>query len=309
MVSEVEPEARPSYQDVSEHLIHLSDDEDDKSGEDAVSSPDAGSNSARGQNAGQSLSSGDSSEDQPDQAGVVRYHETPKEDHVSEADELDPQLYTLNEAALLVPSQDVKVNFPDNHFVLPRRSAAGAIPQIDSINLPAPYRALIKESATRLTVPRAPRVDDGRERVRNPQKARLAGSHEYPFGPVTPFGTRLKAPPPRRGRVEVVVVNEPDDHEERRRKRQRRAYHVGRFVPLLAPWQVWEGEGWWPEMLASHARPGTEQTKFKSKGKGKGKEREEEFERAGWTMREDVRIGLDDVGRTSVDSLTILGEA
>ena len=309
MVSLTERKARPSYYNVSQDLIHLTDSEKAKSGGDVVSSSGTGSISAGEENEGRSLSSADSSEYQPDEddamanADYIAHQELHEEDNISEADELNPQPHTPNEEASVIPSREVKLNLPQSVSVQPRRSAAATIPQINGIKLPAPYRALIKESATRLTVPRGGLLEDGRERLRNFQKARLVGSNEYPFGPVTPFGTRLKAPPPRRGRLEVMVVNEPDDPEERRLKRQKRAYNVARFVPLLAPWQVWEGEGWWPEMLAGHAATGPE------KSKGKEKEKEEESERADWEMRENVRIGLDDVGRSSLDSLKILNEA
>jgi transcription factor C subunit 6 len=215
---------------------------------------------------------------------------------MDEQDELDsPEPDTPEEQeqmSVTTPARDIITPAPSRALAAPRKSGASAFVHNDATMLSAPYRNLIKQSAARLTEPKRGVFDKAKLNLKGGESYRHLGVDSYPGGPSTPFGTRLKARPPGRGRVKVEVVDEPDDTVERRNKRQKRIYQVGRFVPLLSPWEVWEGEGWWPEMWDGGG---------KGKGKGKGK--------AGWKMRDEVKIGLDHVGRMRFDELELLSEA
>ena len=151
--------------------------------------------------------------------------------------------------------------------------------------IPPAYRQIIKDSATRLTKPILAR--DQAERSKASEKYRLQTIDAYSHGPPTPFGTRLTAPPKQRGVNVVKWVMEDENYEKRKAKRQLRMYHAARLIPLKAPWEVWEGEGYWPEMWV---------------GKGKGREG------SGWILREEVRCGLDDVGRLRLVEVELLSE-
>ena len=322
MVSLRERRSRPSYSDIPEGPEDFFNSPTSASGEEfgAASSSDSGSgsNSQAGkvENEEPSLSSGGSSEFQPDEDEAMRARmrkvkgkgrattsmtrELSNSDGYAEMDEptsptpLEPEDEPL---VPLAPSEQ-RLEAPRPSAPAPRKSSA---PQLhsDTMLLPAGYRELLKQSAARIAKAPSSVSPAEKHRLSKSEKYQLQGLDLYPDGPVTPFGTRLSAAPAGRGGARVRVVEEPEDTGERKGKRQRRAYQVGRFVPLLAPWEVWEGEGWWPEMYAGET----------SRGHGKGKGKGNEKGRKGWLMREEVRMGLKGVGRVGFEGLELLSEA
>ncbi len=326
MVSLRERKARPSYSNIPEGLSDLSDSIEDEAGKGTGSGAGSGSGSpAGGLNDEELLSSGGSSGFRPDdgeeegsndreQGGEeeVTDDEDEEMDQVDEEEEskLEP-LTPQEQRSFPAPPASSRNDEPVNQkgpnrppaSLGPRKHNISSFVGPEVLKLPAPYRNLIKQSATRLAVPPLATAHAQKIASNRKEKSRVQGSIVYPDGPVTPFGVRLTAPPSRRERAEVEVVEEPEEAGERSEKRRRRAYQVGRFVPLLSPWEVWEGEGWWPEMWegVSGSSMGVGTGNGKGKGKGKG--------RTGWKMRDEVRIRLEEVGRMRVDEVELLSEA
>ncbi|EIW71800.1 hypothetical protein TREMEDRAFT_27087 [Tremella mesenterica DSM 1558] len=75
-----------------------------------------------------------------------------------------------------------------------------------------------------------------------------------------------------------------------------------RTYPLVSPWQSWEGDGYWPEMYT-----GVRNESYVGKS-GQGKKKSNGELRGEWISREDVRLGMDDVGKWKIDELEILDE-
>lgn len=93
-------------------------------------------------------------------------------------------------------------------------------------------------------------------------------------------------------RQSVKWVDEPGTKDERRT----RGFNLSKMIPLICPSEAWEGEGWWPEMYLG-AGTGRD-------GRVMGRGNKEE-----WILREEVRMGLEGVGRLRVDELELLSDS
>lgn len=176
------------------------------------------------------------------------------------------------------------------------------------INLiPPAYRDLIRKHAEIASAGKAINKADYRK---EPRPTRLL--HAYlPFGPTSPFVMHLKKEPEGREKAEVIKRDGSGSWAERRKRRQKRQGEVVKSVTLVSPWQTWEGEGWYPEMCRKEVgsdRSGTEngEASRSSNGmsggpvNGKGKEKAKEH---AYLSRDEVRLGLDKVGRYKPDEL------
>jgi transcription factor C subunit 6 len=88
-------------------------------------------------------------------------------------------------------------------------------------------------------------------------------------------------------------------------RRQRNASLIVKSVTLAAPWQVWQGEGWWPEMAPGHpatAHRGAADRTEQAQQKGVPKTAK------GWTPRDAVRLGLERVGRYKIEQIRLLSK-
>lgn len=203
------------------------------------------------------------------------------------------------------------------------RSAQTAYVQTEANMIPPAYRALIKKYAEELAPPIRGSPSGA---ITKDNRTRALDFDHLPFGPTTPFITRLRNSPIRRGADEVYVA-EPSSHDEdwekRKRERSDRSAEIVKSVTLIQPWQTWEGEGWWPEMatVAGKGKATPHQTPVESSkskvsqkhGKGKGVDQGERKPistgRFEWRMRDEVRLGLDHVGRYKLDQMDFLNTA
>jgi transcription factor C subunit 6 len=182
----------------------------------------------------------------------------------------------------------------------------------DTNLIPLHYRQLIVKHSEIIAAPiRGKPTVASKERD---YKARSLDPIAMPHGPGTPFVTRLKKEVKGREAAEVIYDQElgrdPVEAQDKY-KRQRHSANVVKNVTLTAPWEVWQGEGWWPEMAPGHP---VSSRFLNSDGKGaaagvpapkpKGIPKTAE----GWTMRADVRLGSDDVGRYSIGQMEFLSK-
>lgn len=179
-----------------------------------------------------------------------------------------------------------------------------AVVRENNINdMPVEYRTLLKTSTqemvkvvaapvlpppARIAMAHAAQASSG-DKGRTP-----SGLDSLPYGPRTPYITRLTHPPapaPGGSRTSEVKVLEGGTELERRE----RSLYVARGMSWLSPWQAWEGDGWWPEMCNG-------EDKFAASSEA-GPSRP-----TGWRSREEVRLGLDQVGRATLGDLNIIAE-
>ncbi|OCF32212.1 hypothetical protein I316_06126 [Kwoniella heveanensis BCC8398] len=177
--------------------------------------------------------------------------------------------------------------------------AAHGSSEINLIDLK--YRALIKASTVALTkAPTGPKVSDAeRHALKDREQSRIHGVEVFPNGHPVPFSTRLTVDPqhgwtsssarPVSQSQLMAWVDESGPSD--RRKADRRAYAWKRDPQrtLGAPWQDWKGEGWWPEMYV-------------------GPEEGMSGARENWLMRDEVTLGLDQVGRWTREQMHFLDE-
>jgi hypothetical protein len=201
------------------------------------------------------------------------------------------------------------------------RSAQAAYIQTEANMIPPAYRALIKRYAEEL----APPIRGSTGPIAKDFRSRALDYDMLPFGPNTPFITRLRNPPSQRGVDEVYVVpgkNHDEDWEKRKPDRTVRSSDVVRNVTVIEPWQTWQGEGWWPEMatpvgdvgVGPSGQAGPSKTSQKHGKKKKATTNAEAARsmstgRHEWKMRDEVRLGLDQVGRYRHDQTTFLSTA
>ena len=177
----------------------------------------------------------------------------------------------------------------------------------DPALLPLAYRNIIQKSTEVLTKASGKRTT---AIERDYERYKRSGSEGMSFGPVTPFCTRLAAGPREDG-SEVKWVWEDADAETRKNGRRAAAWMVDPRVPLYQPWQVWKGEGYWKGMFRDLGNSAGKAGGAGDTGarKGKGRETNAETHEAsnkGWVLREDVTLGLGDVGRISSGELGVL---
>lgn len=201
------------------------------------------------------------------------------------------------------------------------RSAQTAYIQTEANLVPPAYRALIKKYAEEISPPVR-----GSAGVANKDRTRTLEYDMLPFGPTTPFISRLRSRPGGRGVDEVYIVprgEKDEDWEKRKPDRSLRSHEVLKSVTLIEPWQTWQGEGWWPEMAvpAGHSTADNVPSGSKAAGPSKTSQKHGKGKAADhtpatppistgnyeWRMREDVRLGLDHVGRYKYDQMNFLG--
>ncbi|WVQ84912.1 hypothetical protein IAT38_007075 [Cryptococcus sp. DSM 104549] len=104
-----------------------------------------------------------------------------------------------------------------------------------------------------------------------------------------PFSTRLGGDPMMGAASPDVVWQEEPAHKRLGKKEQRQWQKA---IASGIPWDTWRGEGWWPEMYLG----GVEGENGDAK-------------RDAWLMKDQIRLGLDDVGRVMRKDLVLLSEA
>jgi transcription factor C subunit 6 len=204
----------------------------------------------------------------------------------------------------------------------PSHSKQATYVQSEANLIPQEYRDMVKSHSQIIAaiVRGKPKADDQPREY----KTRALDPELLPSGPTTPFVSRLKREV--KGRESPAVYYDERlrfaaGHDADKSARQMFGAQAVKAVPLLAPWQLWQGEGWWPEMAASsgsasHTIPqDTPAAPATSKHKGKGKathgvsgQADGAVPEPGWILRKDVRLGLERVGRYRVDEMKFLSE-
>lgn len=158
-------------------------------------------------------------------------------------------------------------------------STIAAASESDLMAFPQAYREYLLSSATVMV--RGP--EGKKEYYPNTGGTRVP---IFPLGPLVPFVTHLKTEPNAPGREgrasEIEVITDTATGDERINQRRAASRSKAQKFALLEPSQVWEGEGWWPEMVRDGGTAGPIE---------------------GWTWRSDVRLGLDEVGRDGADEV------
>ena len=173
-------------------------------------------------------------------------------------------------------------------------NASNYIPP-ENRNLPQAYDDLIKNSAVSISKSKI-EPKDPREQKNVLDKMRVWGVLGFAHGPPTPFLTRLDEDPWTKGRSAKLRRIEQAGHRWYSKDVRRvSAVAVEAVVVNAAPWQAWQGEGWWKEMYERAGETSADGASSGPRDGGKGKERARDPER--WVMRQEVRIGLDSVGR------------
>ena len=179
----------------------------------------------------------------------------------------------------------------------------------DTKLLPRAYQDLLKSAARELALEAKP-LRDATALKAHHDRMRVVGIEGFSTGPLTPFVTRLRSNPKdhwasgQRSGQEPVWIPDENVGEMRQAKRRHRIWEWELAVGVETPWQVWEGEGWWSEMRTGPAN-GVAGPANRDGGKGKGKLQKP----GGWQLRQQVRIGLDGVGRFGIDQLELLTDA
>lgn len=248
------------------------------------------------------LSSGDDDvvsdgviENEDDMMEVTKEDDEPSEEELVSVDDLPkPAAEGVKKESRPISAPRRSVNFPK-----PQTPGQPNYIQAEVNLLPPAYRQLIKESTVLLAKPPAPLRNVEADRIREKDRTRTWGVEVFPSGPSTPYSVRLTQEPTGRQIAEVEYVKEDADHVKRKHKRRAQGYKISQAVPLISPWQIWRGESWWPEMFrddwgGDHLTGSTESEDSVNKGKGKMK------------TRSDVRLGLDSVGRLSLEQMEFL---
>lgn len=198
-------------------------------------------------------------------------------------------------------------NIPSAFSNAPSHSKQATYVQSEANLIPQQYRQLIVKHAETIAAPfRGKPSAQPKERD---YKARTLDPGVMPYGPNTPYVTRLKKEVRGREGAQVIYdqhLGRGGDVDDDKFERQRYMAMVLKYVSLLAPWQVWQGEGWWPEMAPGHpavihgSKPDGGAVQTKEKGKAQTAE--------GWMRRDEIRLGLDRVGRYTVDQMEMLSK-
>lgn len=317
MVSLRERHSRPSYASIHEGLQGLSSDEDEpvasgsvRTGEGEVVAEEPAQDGNDDQS---SFSSGGSSEFDPNaekerrrpksaipsgREDAVQPASSPgssfdDEDVVDEDEDTSAGQEELGEGSRAVsPSSIVEIK----PSIRPKstKTTPTSVPGTSEIaRLPPIYRDLIQQSTKELTKSPLPSKTPNQGWV-----FRIFKADSLPCGPGTPYTARLKAPPRHRQVGEVKRTAELEDVQEREEARQNRNWALMGAYPLLSPWQTWEGEGYWPETYVGRPSGAGESSKTKKKSNLMDPQE--------WISREDVRLGLDNVGRLQAAQLRLL---
>lgn len=157
-------------------------------------------------------------------------------------------------------------------------------------HIPLDYLRLLGQSAKNIVKPPEPAPDAQRQAFETWLKKKKGNSREESIldSPL-PFFTRLLEDPQNgsvRPKVEWSPKVESSLTAKQEKKEKRNQLNN---IALGVPWDLWRGEGWWPEMYLG------------PEGGGSGKRTE-------WLMREDVRLGLESIGRFKKSELVFLAQ-
>jgi transcription factor C subunit 6 len=187
----------------------------------------------------------------------------------------------------------------------PSHSNQAAFVQSEANLIPQQYRQLIIKHSEIIAAPMrgkptvTPKERDYTARTLNPIV--------LPHGPSTPFVTRLKKELKGRERADVIYdqrLGHEMNPEREKMNRQRNSLMVVKSVTLAAPWQIWQGEGWWPEMASGHSASAHRRIGHGAPQNEKGIPKTAR----GWTPRDEVRLGLDHVGRYTIEQMRVLSK-
>ena len=252
-------------------------------------------------------SSGEEEDDDMEDDAVDEVEEEAKEDDQGMDgvdDEKEDGLVAMDSPPVRPPPLPRRI--PTAFTNAPSHSNQAAYVQSDTNLIPLRYRELVVKHSEIIAAPfrgkpsATPKERDYRARTLDPVV--------LPHGPRTPFVTRLKKEVKGREMAEVIYdqkLGHDTNEVEEKLRRQRNASLIVKSVTLAAPWQVWQGEGWWPEMAPGHpanayqdAADGTAQAQQKGIPKTA----------KGWTPRDAVRLGLDRVGRYKIQQIRLLSK-
>ncbi|WWD19510.1 hypothetical protein CI109_103971 [Kwoniella shandongensis] len=168
------------------------------------------------------------------------------------------------------------------------------------------YREAIRQSTISMTYqPPANaggKTDKERHNERGKDQTKVHGIESFPAGHPVPFSTRLlRTPgPSQSGTSSLTEIEWIDESrggvtaKKDRRKKEGWATHLA--LTTGEPWEFWRGEGWWPEMYLGMGEGG-DGNNVSISGK-----------REDWLMKEDVRLGLGNVGSYKVEDMVLLTE-
>ncbi|KIR81275.1 transcription factor C subunit 6 [Cryptococcus gattii EJB2] len=293
MVSLRQRRSRNKYSDIAPGLRDLSDEE--QSGEGSGSRP-------RKDDDDISISSGESSEFKP--GSLEKQGE---EDVAMDADEEmedDEPLRSIHDTrtsperrptkkargqskgkgkAIAPPS--VSVTSTVRSSPVPKPSEGNPLSHI-----PLEYLRLLGQSAKNIVKPPEAAPDAQRQAFETWLKKKKGNSREESTleNPL-PFFTRLLEDP-QNGSVCPKVEWSPKIESSLTAKQEKKEKRNQlNDIALGVPWDLWRGEGWWPEMYIGPERGGN------------GKRTE-------WLMREEVRLGLESIGRFKRSELVFLAQ-
>lgn len=157
-------------------------------------------------------------------------------------------------------------------------------------HIPLEYLRLLGQSAKNIVKPPEAAPDAQRQAFETWLKKKKGSSREESTleNPL-PFFTRLLEDPQNgsvRPKVEWSPKIESSLTAKQEKKEKRNQLND---IALGVPWDLWRGEGWWPEMYIG------------PEGGGNGKRTE-------WLMREEVRLGLESIGRFKRSELVFLSQ-
>jgi transcription factor C subunit 6 len=251
-------------------------------------------------------SSGEEEDDDMEDDVVDEVEEEAKEDDQGMEgleDDKEDDLVDINSPPRKVPPPR---RIPTAFTNAPSHSNQAAYVQSDTNLIPLRYRELVVKHSEIIAAPfrgkpsATPKERDYRARTLDPVV--------LPHGPRTPFVTRLKKEVKGREMAEVIYdqrLGHDTNEVEEKLRRQRNASLVVKSVTLAAPWQVWQGEGWWPEMAPGHpatAHRGAADRTEQAQQKGVPRTAK------GWTPRDAVRLGLEHVGQYRIEQMRLLSK-
>ncbi|KAE8539531.1 hypothetical protein D1P53_004633 [Cryptococcus gattii VGV] len=293
MVSLRQRRSQNKYSDIAPGLRDLSDEE--KSGEGSGSRP-------RKDDDDISISSGGSSEFKPGSLEKQEEEDVAMDD--DEEMEDDEPLRSIHDAhtspeqrpikkartqskgkgkAIAPPS--VSVTSTARSSPVPKPSEGNPLSHI-----PLEYLRLLGQSAKNIVKPPEAAPDAQRQAFETWLKKKKGNSREESTleNPL-PFFTRLLEDP-QNGSVCPKVEWSPKVESSLTAKQEKKEKRNQlNNIALGVPWNLWRGEGWWPEMYIG------------PEGGGSGKRTE-------WLMREEVRLGLENIGRFKKSELVFLAQ-
>ncbi|WVO21103.1 uncharacterized protein IAS62_002407 [Cryptococcus decagattii] len=157
-------------------------------------------------------------------------------------------------------------------------------------HIPLEYLRLLRQSAKNIVKPPEAAPDAQRQAFETWLKKKKGNSREESTleNPLS-FFTRLLEDPQNgsvRPKIEWSPKVESPLTAKQEKKEKRNQLNK---IALGVPWDLWRGEGWWPEMYIG------------PEGGGNGKRTE-------WLMREEVRLGLESIGRFKRSELVFLAQ-